>query len=454
MRDQLVLQNIKAFLTRELDKHPGSAKRVVLNSQIRLVDALVNDGSFQIHDKEVIYNIISSPYTSAGFGNLLFDAILLLHCSTEGTENELFLDVFLNRVFVNPFTETLSIIENESIYIKGELPTSYLNLIKFLNLSWKNKHVETLLSRFKSSEDKVYDDLLTVLKNDSDITGVDLNRYAGVLLYALYLRKQEFPKLNVSKEQIIQALMMRNYRISFEILGFLINKKEISNLLLRLYEGVSSNEKHIFLLEHIFTEYQTVLSEHLNTILSDVYAYETRKLKLLSVPRLFNLNEIEQELDSYKMALFDEFSLQITDEFVVSPLVESSVTQFKWHFDAGQDYEAHSYITNIVNLEHEPVMLHTVISTLSSNGYFEYEVNKYQQLIFNLFSEPKTLLTAFQHFFEKIDDSENNRERNTELEQMVITEFMKLTRVLIDRNTIIPKAIAVTIRKALRSAVL
>lgn len=439
MKGDKILAHIKSHLSNELNKNQEETKKSIVKAQITLINCILNNQPFNLPDKEFMVSIISSPYTQMGYGSMLFDSILLLHCESRGTENDYMVNSMRPCVLINPFLDTISIIENGVFQTNEATTDSFLTLLRLLNLSWKNRFIETLLLRCKSSKLNEIDDVITGLKDQNTMDeSIDLESHTGIILYILYLQKQQFPELNLTKEAICKEVVLSNYKHTFGILSFLMSEQFTSDLLFLVYDGIFRKNKLVSIFESIVNELQTVLSEDIIDVLKDVYSYETQKLKLISQSGISNLFEIESELDNYKYKVFSKFDLNLPDEFMVSPIAETIQTQFKWHFDAGQDYEIQSGLTNITEVHKDPIILHRLISSLSSSGYYEYEVNKYQQLIFEIFLKPKTLQTAFDHFFDRVNDA-GSTENNASLQEIISFEFMKLVRVLVDRNIIIPK---------------
>ncbi len=439
MNKEELLELIYSYLWEEIKTTPNKTEEFILRQKYALLLCIKNNTLFKLQEEQILLEVIKSPYTKSGFGNMFFEAILLLHCHNLGKTNKLVFEAINSRIVLKDYANTIAILENGILTGDEETVKAYITLIHLLNLAFKSTHIAFVLSKVTPSEPELVEKLKAFKDVDWDMSSIAAPY--GALLYLLYLDQQKFTSLPIDNTSAATAILNKNYKLTLEILTYVINKKRIEKLLHKVYNALFTKNNISRILEAFIKELEITLSDRIVEVLKDVYIYETKKSVWFTRFNSKSLYEIELSLDAYKQERFQNYNLSITDKFIASPFVIASTTQYKWHYDAGQDYQPYSHIDNLTQKPEEPLLLHTVTSTLSMNGYFEYEVNKYQHLIFTIFSTSKTLREAFNEFFEELNGP-GEIDESDPIATMVATEFLMLLRSLIDRNTIIPEKYA------------
>lgn len=436
MNKEELLELIYSHLWEEIKITPNKTEEYVLRQKHALLLCIKNNTVFKLKDERILLEIIKSPYTKSGFGNMFFEAILLLHCHNLGKANKVVFEALNNRIVLKDYANTIAILENGILTGTEETVQAYSTLIHLLNLAWNNTHIAFVLSKVSPSEPEMVKKLKAFKEVDWDLNTIAEPH--GTLLYLLYLDQQKFTGLPIDITGVATAILHKNYTLTLEILSYVINKNRIEKLLHKVYHTLFTENNISNILEAFIKELEITLSNRIIEVIKDVYIYETKKSVSFTQFNSKSLYDIELSLDGYKQERFKNYNLSVSDKFIASPFVIASTTQYKWHYDAGQDYQPYSRIDNLTQQPEEPLLLHTVTSTLSMNGYFEYEVNKYQHLIFTIFSTSKTLREAFNEFFAELNGPDEVDESDP-IATMVATEFLMLLRLLIDRNTIIPE---------------
>ncbi len=395
--------------------------------------------------QHIFSSLYISVFDKGGLCDWVTLSILYPVFIREKPETQILLNGFkalIKRLTVLP-NKPMFLIKKEDNSLAND-PTSNLRLLlvlKLISLTTKNEVLQEFTQQIISANnfeintediqnlflsDTIEELAEHIVINKSTAHTQDSNLVLLVLYFALQ-EQLEWPSLEITKVSLAKDFISLPFTKTIKLLKFVQNEEQVYQLLEKVYNSFGTQNYITIIEDHIKT-IEVFLSKNLFYTITEVFQYEKSNFEFLIQyeypPDLFR-KEFDYDLKNLHVS-------EITDDNVLRSLRYTKrnnykifLTKWKWLHDSQMDYEPFAIEENLITSSEDSMNI-MVVNSLSTRCYFEYTINKYNELLLTLSDEEDTVELLFSKFYAKLGISKEDIEKQEAAWNLVKKEIILL----------------------------